>query len=72
MRSKFSWEAGAVAVAAVYGCEIQNESVAISIVLFLWNAKLRHMFINRLSGIHDTPSYLIFEPGSRSGTSCDR
>ena len=46
MRSKFSWEAGAVAVAAVYGCEIQNERVAIDIVLFHWNAKLRHIFIN--------------------------
>ena len=52
MRSKFSWEAGAVAVAAVYGCEIQNERVAIDIVLFHWNAKLRHIFINSSSGIH--------------------
>ena len=72
MRSKFSWEAGAVAVAAVYGCEIQNERVAIDIVLFHWNAKLRHIFINSSIEIYDTPFYLIFEPGSRSGTSCDR
>ena len=59
-------------MAAVYGCEIQNEIVAKKIVLFLWNAKLRHIFVNILSGVRDTPSYLIFEPGSRSGTSCDR
>ena len=34
--------------------------------------KQRHIFVNFSSGIHDTPSYLIFEPGNRSGTSCDR
>ena len=39
---------------------------------FLKNAKMWHKFINSSSGIHDTPFYLIFEPGSRSGTSCDR